>query len=195
MNFWMEIGSVENSTQDSWLGGVSFKPRSSMGSPSRSSPESSDSAVDGLKGVDSSSSSAPDVTNWTRLDQPPQLVSRRFQRISVEATRSLALQLLGADGEPCSGWSAADIIDISLGGVCLLVLQSFPLPQGDAPRLRLNLRSQPGFGIDSLDGRIRWFVQSGLVLTLGVGFEKPLEQLPSLLRCRRATPRDLEPGA
>lgn len=188
----MVAAPVENISHGSRLGELPSRTDSLRELPNPSQPGNS-SAVEDRSPSDPSSTEAPDVTYWTRLDRPPQLIRRRFQRMSVEATRSLSLQLLSADWEPCSALCSADILDISLGGVCLLVLQDFPLPQGEAPRLRLNLSAQPGFGIDCLDGQIRWFVQSGLVLTLGVGFEKPLEQLPSLLRCRRATPRDLEP--
>jgi hypothetical protein len=138
-------------------------------------------------------SADPAVTYWTQLADSPELTRRRHVRTSVEATRSLALQHLDGDDQPISSWCSADILDISLGGLCLLVMQSFPLPDHEASRIRLDVRSQPGFGVENLAGQIRWFVQSGLVLTLGVGFDQPLERLPALLACRRATPRDLEP--
>ena len=38
---------------------------------------------------------------------------------------------------------------------------------------------------------LRWFVRSGLIVSLGLGFENPLQRLPVLLPCRRAERRPL----
>lgn len=102
-------------------------------------------------------------------------------RTTIEACRSIALQLLAADGSALTPWLAADILDLSLGGVCLLLSDdgSLPLQQGMA--LRLDLRAQPDFQVDQLGASLRWFVPSGYVATLGVLFDQPLVRLPVLV--------------
>jgi c-di-GMP-binding flagellar brake protein YcgR len=102
-------------------------------------------------------------------------------RETIEACRSIALQLLAADGSALTPWLAADILDLSLGGVCLLLSDdgSLPLQQGMA--LRLDLRAQPDFQVAQLGASLRWFVPSGYVATLGVHFDQPLGRLPVLV--------------
>ena len=102
-------------------------------------------------------------------------------RATVEACRSIALQLLAADGAAASAWLAADILDLSLGGVCLLVCDdgSLPLQQGMA--LRLDVSAQPDFQLERIGASLRWFVPSGFVVTLGLLFDQPLERLPVLI--------------
>jgi hypothetical protein len=66
-------------------------------------------------------------------------------------------------------------------------------PLGEAAKVRLDLRAQPGFGVAAVGGSIRWYAQSGFVLSLGVSFDQPLTQLPELLPCRRSSRRELDP--
>lgn len=139
--------------------------------------------------VDNSLRVSAPVESWSHLDSAGELTRRRHERTVVEASRSVSLQHVSEAGHPGSPWCPADILDISLGGLCLLVLQDFPLPAGEARRMTIDLRSQPDFGLDYLGCGIRWYVQSGMVLTLGVGFDQPLLRLPTLLSCRRADPR------
>lgn len=111
----------------------------------------------------------------------------------MEATRPLALRQLDAEDQPIGPWYSADILDISRGGLCLLVMHDSALQLGEVVRVRLDLRAQPGFGLASVTGSIRWYVESGFVLSLGVSFDQPLTQMPELLPCRRSSRRELDP--
>lgn len=124
----------------------------------------------------------------------PQRVRRLHARAPVEACRPIGVQLINEDGSPASGWTLADILDISHGGFCLLITEHPELPITTMMRLRLDVRSHPGFGVDLLNGQLRWFVNSGFVLSFGVGLDAPLAAIPPLLPCRRATRRELDPG-
>ena len=129
---------------------------------------------------------------------PTSLESQRVRRLHVrapvEACRPIGVQLINEDGSPASGWTLADILDISHGGFCLLITEHPELPITTLMRLRLDVRSHPGFGVDLLHGELRWFVNSGFVLSFGVGLDAPLTAIPPLLPCRRATRRELDPA-
>mgnify|MGYP006292131317 FL=1 len=139
----------------------------------------------------------PAVSVWTALDRRDQTdwqVSRReHARNPVEACRPIGLQLIDDDGAALSGWHQADILDVSLGGFCLLLMEDVPLDLNHLMRLRLDVRPHPSFGVDALLADLRWFVRSGLIVSLGVGFENPLQELPELLPCRRSEVRPLDP--
>ena len=131
---------------------------------------------------------------WSRLNGAQELTRRTQERFSVEATRPLALRQIDAEDRPIGPWYTADILDISLGGLCLLVMHdTAALPLGEDARVQLDLRAQPGFGRASVTGSIRWFVESGFVLSLGVSFDQPFTEFPELLPCRRAARRELDP--
>ncbi|MFY8148280.1 MAG: hypothetical protein ACOVNL_03560 [Prochlorococcaceae cyanobacterium] len=66
------------------------------------------------------------------------------------------------------------------------------MPLTQQMRLRLNVRPHPAFGADVVGAELRWFVRVGFVVTLGVGFDQPLTELPMLLACRRSERRDPE---
>jgi hypothetical protein len=137
--------------------------------------------------------SLKDVQEWTDFDGGTGGDLRRFSRATVETCRPLALQLLDAEGQPIGPWTLADILDISLGGLCLLIDHQFFLPDDQDPlRVRLDLRAQPGFGSTWLPATVRWYVQSGYVLSLGLGFDRALITLPTLLPCRRSQRRELD---
>ena len=129
----------------------------------------------------------------TSLDADEQRARRRHLRAPVEACRPLAIQFLDEGGQPACGWTLADILDVSLGGFCLLITEDEPLPITRLMRLHLDVRPHPAFGAELLPGELRWFVRSGFVLSIGVGFDDPLSSLPTLLPCRRAARRDLDP--
>ena len=137
----------------------------------------------------------PDLSVWTVLDGKGKadLQSRREHvRNPVEACRPIGLQLVDGEGTPISGWHQADILDVSIGGFCLLLLEDVPLELTQLMRLRLDVRAHPSFGVDVLMAELRWFVHSGLIVSLGVGFENPLQRLPVLLPCRRSERRPLD---
>ncbi|MCT0223755.1 PilZ domain-containing protein [Synechococcus sp. CS-1328] len=117
--------------------------------------------------------------------------TRRHLRNPVEACRPIAVQVLDEDGQPASAWYLADILDVSVGGFCLLITEDQPMPLAQLLRVRLDLRPHPSFGVDVMPAELRWFVRAGFIVTLGVGFEKPLETLPPLLPCRRSTKREI----
>lgn len=120
---------------------------------------------------------------------------RRYSRVAVESCMPLGLQLIDDRGQPFSPWTLADILDISLGGLCLLLDRDFPLPEGQLPSwVRLDLRHQPGFGIPWLPASIRASAKSQYALSLGVAFERALITLPTLVPCRRSQRRELDPS-
>ena len=132
---------------------------------------------------------------WTALDgrDDRDLQSRReHTRNPVESCRPIGLQLIDAEESPISGWHQADILDVSCGGFCLLLMEDVPLELTQLMRLRLDVRSHPSFGVDAVMAELRWFVRSGLIVSLGVGFDNPLDRLPVLLPCRRAERRPLD---
>jgi PilZ domain len=129
----------------------------------------------------------------TSLDAESQRARRRHLRAPVEACRPVAIQFLDEEGQPACGWTAADILDVSLGGFCLLITEDKPLPIAQLMRLHLDVTPHPAFGVELIPGELRWFVRSGFVLSIGVGFDEPLSSIPALLPCRRAVRRDLEP--
>ena len=138
----------------------------------------------------------PPISVWTALDRREpadrQESRREHARNSVEACRPIGLQLIDDDGAALSGWHQADILDVSLGGFCLLLMEDVPLDLNHLMRLRLDVRPHPSFGVDVLMAELRWFVRSGLIVSLGVGFENPLQELPVLLPCRRSERRPLD---
>ena len=130
----------------------------------------------------------------TSLEPQQQLVPRLHVRAPVEACRPIGVQLLNDDGAPACAWTLADILDISNGGFCLLITEHPELEITTLMRLRLDVRPHPGFGVDLLHGELRWFVNSGFVLSFGVGLDAPLAAIPPLLPCRRASRRELDPA-
>lgn len=112
-------------------------------------------------------------------------------RSPVDAVRSIALMLLDDTGYAASPWQVADILDVSCGGLCLLLGERPEQPFRPHYRVRLNVSMHPDFGAPELGGSLRWFVRAGLMVTLGVQFDAELARLPGLLACRRDQPRVL----
>lgn len=116
---------------------------------------------------------------------------RRTYRHPVEVCRPIGLQLLNEGLEPVTAWLLADILDVSLGGLCLLITDSTNLPFAPRHRVRLNVTAHPSFGVSEVMGELRWFVKSDYVVTMGIGFDRQLSELPDLLPCRRTVRRPL----
>ncbi len=103
---------------------------------------------------------------------------REYLRNSIEVTKSISLALASADGQVIGPWFSADILDLSAGGLCLVLTSGQEFEPVN--RLVLNLSSQPGFGVEELPVSLRWYVKGGLLVSLGVGFDQPLDPLPLL---------------
>lgn len=113
---------------------------------------------------------------------------RRLERYPVQASRPIAVRLLDADGQPKGLWFLADILDISRGGLCLLVSGPMQLP--GAQRLQLDVRCHPDFGRHRLESEVRWCRSSISFTTLGLAFLELLPKVPRLELERRTTRRD-----
>ena len=113
---------------------------------------------------------------------------RRFERLVAPPCRPVPIQLLSPDGEPRTEWFYADILDISLGGLCLLITENHELQVGQ--RLLVDFKVHQANDLDRAEGMVRWFVRSGTVTTMGLGFSEALPQLPQLLPERRSSHRD-----
>ena len=111
------------------------------------------------------------------LDQ--QVGQRQHQRRVAMPSRPVPIQLLQPDGASRTDWFDADILDISQGGACLLIMDRQALNVSD--RLVLDFKAHLGSGPPRLPGLVRWFVRSCGFITLGVGFDEPLQGLPQLL--------------
>ncbi|MFM8259452.1 MAG: PilZ domain-containing protein [Vulcanococcus sp.] len=105
---------------------------------------------------------------------------RREPRDAIEICRPITLQLLSDAGEALSPWLPADILDVSVGGLCLLISEDPALELRQGMPLRLDVTSQPAFGQAQISGQLRWCLRSGLVVTLGLVFNEPLPALPEL---------------
>ncbi|MFM7313924.1 MAG: PilZ domain-containing protein [Cyanobium sp.] len=122
----------------------------------------------------------------------PELTRRLHARAMVAAARPLAMQPLDPDSQTLQSWTLVDILNISLGGLCLLVPHDGGQIFHPSRLVRLDVRCHPDFGVATLMGQIRWSLASDFVMTLGIGFESPLEVFPELLPCRRSHRRELE---
>ena len=113
---------------------------------------------------------------------------RRLERFPVAGTRPIALRPLDPDGQPAGSWVLADILDISLGGLCLLINGSLELQPGQM--LELDLRSHPGFPWVRVTVQTRWWINADSFSTLGLSFERQLTTIPRLAMERRGQRRD-----
>ncbi|MFZ9534902.1 MAG: PilZ domain-containing protein [Vulcanococcus sp.] len=117
-----------------------------------------------------------DVGLWDEHGQP--LQRRRDQRISVGSVLPVRLRLLPA-GAPPGPWMTADILDISLGGLALLLDAAQPLRQGSSSQL--DFSNHPGFPGSPLAAELRWREPMGELQLVGVQLEQPLASLPALV--------------
>ncbi len=113
---------------------------------------------------------------------------RRLERYPVQASRPIAVRLLDAEGQPRGPWFLADILDISRGGLCLLVSGPLELPTDQ--RLQLDVRCHPDFGTLRLESIVRWCMSSSSFTTLGIAFLAALPRVPRLELERRTVRRD-----
>ena len=116
----------------------------------------------------------------TGPDPAPVADARREPRNTVAVCRAVAVQLVDPAGQPSSHWYAGDILDLSLGGLCLLIHADGRLTLPDQTPLRLDVRSQPSFGVDVLPAQLRWVKNGAFGTTLGIAFAQPLRSLPTL---------------
>lgn len=113
---------------------------------------------------------------------PPSGVAsrRRFLRKQVPSGAPIGVRGMGPMGEWAPGTIPADILDICLGGLCLLIPDRQAFQPGD--QVLLLVGNHPGFGVKQLTGSIRWIRCSGLTgaCVTGVAFDQPLKALPRL---------------
>jgi hypothetical protein len=124
----------------------------------------------------------PDRGDWLGQEH------RRLERYPVQASRPIALRLLDASGEPQGRWFLADILDISRGGLCLMVSGPMQLPAEQ--RLQMDVRCHPDFGQLRLESVVRWCRSSMAFTTLGLAFRELLPRVPRLELERRTVRRD-----
>ncbi|MCX5939645.1 MAG: PilZ domain-containing protein [Cyanobium sp. LacPavin_0818_WC50_MAG_67_9] len=108
---------------------------------------------------------------------------RRHERLVAPPCRPVPIQLLLQDGSPRTEWFYADILDISLGGLCLLITESHTTEVGQS--VLVDFKAHRSSDLHRVPGLVRWFVRSGSVTTIGLGFAEPLRDLPELLPERR----------
>jgi hypothetical protein len=113
---------------------------------------------------------------------------RENVRITAIGIRTIRLRLIDQKGDAGSPWHVADILNISHGGLCLMVGTLEPVTRGQA--LELDLRSHPDFGRQTLISEVRWHHGFGPFTTLGIAFLTPLQHLPRLELERRSVRRD-----
>ncbi len=103
--------------------------------------------------------------------------TRRHPRELPPPCRPIRVQLAS------NAWFSADILDISLGGLCLLITDPQDLCVDQPVTLDFAAHRLPDGLLNSgpVQARLRWFVRSGPVTTMGVGFFIPLPELPELL--------------
>jgi hypothetical protein len=112
----------------------------------------------------------------------------RLRRFPVEDSRPVAIRSLDPDGKPNGPWKLADILDISLGGLCLLIIGELELHS--LQHVELDVRSHPAFPWVRHAVEVRWLTSSSAYTTLGVAFLEPLTTLPKLEPERRSVRRD-----
>ena len=113
---------------------------------------------------------------------------RRHERLVAPPCRPVPIQLLQPDGSPRTEWFYADILDISLGGLCLLITESHTIEVGQS--VLVDFKAHRTSDLHRVPGLVRWFVRSGTVTTMGLGFADPLRDLPELLPERRTRLRN-----
>lgn len=118
---------------------------------------------------------------------------RRHERLVAPPCRPVPIQLLLRDGTPGTEWFYADILDISQGGLCLLITENHALEVGH--NLLVDFKVHRATALHRVPALVRWFVRSGSVTTMGVGFLEPLQQIPQLLPERRNRLRNPNEGA
>ena len=119
-------------------------------------------------------------------DQAGALLSRRHEpRLPVGSVLPVQLRALPA-AEPPGPWLSADILDISQGGMALLVQANAALPLGSL--LLLDVGNHPGFAAVRLPATLRWSTPAdglGALQVIGVQLDRPLPRVPPLVQSRK----------
>ena len=132
------------------------------------------------------SGSGSDAVPYAPLDDgsgDPLFERRSFERLSAPAARPVRLHFqaspLAPSPEP-EHW--ADLIDLSLGGACLVVEDLAGLELNQTLLLDFSIHQPaPASPVASpIQAQLRWLSRSGPIITLGVEFSPPLAQLPVL---------------
>jgi hypothetical protein len=118
----------------------------------------------------------------------PEDGQRRYERLVALPCPPVLIQLPSPGGEARTEWFYADILDISRGGLCLLITGNHALQVGQALLVDFNVHRTAD--LHQVAGFVRWFLSSGTFTTMGMGFSEPLPQLPQLLPERRISLHD-----
>jgi hypothetical protein len=121
------------------------------------------------------------------LDQPlwdqagEALNRRREQRLAVGSVLRAV-----PPGQVPGAWFSADILDISHGGLALLLSSSAAFSPRAA--LLLDVSNHPGFGRVRLPATLRWSTAAdglGALQVIGVQLDQPLPLVPPLVQSRK----------
>jgi hypothetical protein len=115
---------------------------------------------------------------WDQAGEP--MERRREERVPVGSVRPVQLRTL--QGQQPGPWITADILDISHGGMALLLPEDAGLVMGGDVLLDVSLH--PGFGLVRLPGSLRWHQAAGVtggLCVVGIQFDRPLMHLPQLM--------------
>ena len=113
---------------------------------------------------------------------------RHQRRFPVQVSRPIAMRELDVEHSFGGRWVLVDILDISKGGICLMVSGVHQLLADQ--HLTLDVRSHPGFGLLRLEVTVRWCRRSLSFTTFGVSFLEALPVVPRLEMERRSERRD-----
>jgi hypothetical protein len=119
----------------------------------------------------------------TRACEEDQQGTRRHPRELAPPCRPILVRVVADQTvEQATACFSADILDISLGGLCLLITDHQDLCVGQLLALDFGDHRLPEAmqHHGPVQARLRWFVRSGPVTTMGVGFVVPLPELPEL---------------
>ena len=100
----------------------------------------------------------------------------------------VALRELDGEQGFVGRWLLVDILDISKGGMCLMVSDAHHFLADQ--HLMLDLRAHPDFGVLRLEVKVRWCRCSRSFTTFGVSFLEALPVVPRLEMERRSERRD-----
>ncbi len=119
-------------------------------------------------------------------DQEGEPLNRRHEpRMAVGSVLPVQLRFL-PNGQPPGAWITADILDISHGGMALLVPQLAEARLGE--QLLLDVIQHPGFGAVRLPAVLRWSRPAGelgVLQLIGVQLDRPLPRVPPLVQSRK----------
>jgi hypothetical protein len=119
-------------------------------------------------------------------DQEGEPLNRRHEpRMAVGSVLPVQLRFL-PNGQPPGAWIIADILDISHGGMALLVPLLAEARLGEP--LLLDVSQHPGFGAVRLPAVLRWSRPAGelgVLQLIGVQLDQPLPRVPPLVQSRK----------